>query len=302
MENIAAQMVILFLLVIVGFVANRLGYTNAESDKKLSGLIFDFTCPALVLSSVMGETLPDSRLVLPLLGVSLATYLLLTPIAIFLPRLITHKQGDQGIYGFMMAFGNVGFIGYPIVSALFGQQAVFYASVLNFPNTFFVFVLGSALVSGGQRIHFNPRILYSPAMIASYLSILIVFMGWSHVPQVISQPLHLLGGITVPAALLIVGSQMAQMPLRKMAGNLRIYLTAALRLLVLPLLLFALFPLVGVDRTVVNINTVVIAMPVATYGTIMCLKYNRDMSIITQGTFITNLLSVFTIPLITVLF
>ena len=55
-------------LVIVGFVANRLGYTNAESDKKLSGLIFDFTCPALVLSSVMGETLPDSRLVLPLLG------------------------------------------------------------------------------------------------------------------------------------------------------------------------------------------------------------------------------------------
>jgi predicted permease len=118
MENIAAQMVILFLLVIVGFVANRLGYTNAESDKKLSGLIFDFTCPALVLSSVMGESLPDSRLVLPLLGVSLATYLLLTPIAIFLPRLITHKQGDQGIYGFMMAFGNVGFIGYPIVSAL----------------------------------------------------------------------------------------------------------------------------------------------------------------------------------------
>jgi predicted permease len=95
---------------------------------------------------------------------------------------------------------------------------------------------------------------------------------------------------------------MAQMPLRKMAGNLRIYLTAALRLLVLPLLLFALFTLVGVDRTVVNINTVVIAMPVATYGTIMCLKYNRDMSIITQGTFITNLLSVFTIPLITLLF
>ena len=107
----------------------------------------------------------------------------------------------------MMAFGNVGFIGYPIVSALFGQQAVFYASVPQFSQHLFVFVLGSALVSGGQRIHFNPRILYSPAMIASYLSISSCLWAGVMCRRLSVSRCTLLGGITVPAALLIVGSQ-----------------------------------------------------------------------------------------------
>ena len=58
----------------------------------------------------------------------------------------------------------------------------------------------------------------------------------------------------------------------------------------------------GFDSYVVNINTVVIAMPVATYGTILCLKYNRDTTLITEVTLITTLLSMLTIPLLTMLF
>ena len=53
---------------------------------------------------------------------------------------------------------------------------------------------------------------------------------------------------------------------------------------------------------VVNINTVVIAMPVATYGTILCLKYNRDTSLMAEVTFITTLLSMITIPLLVMMF
>ena len=303
MERIVMQMVILFVLVIAGFIANKCGYMGAESDRKLSGLILNFTCPALVLSSVMGDRLPDSQLVMPLLAVGFITYIVLTPVAFYLPRLITHKTDEQGIIGFMTMFGNVGFMGYPIVSALFGPEAVFYASVLNFPNTFFVFAIGSMLVSGDSNgLRFNWRILVSPAMIASYLSIAVVMLGLTEIPIVISEPLRLLGNITVPAALMIIGSQMAQMPASKMLGEPRIYATAAIRLIAVPVVLFFLFSALKFEQTVVNINTVIIGMPVATYGTILCLKYNRDMTLITQGTFITNLLSIASIPLIAMLF
>lgn len=288
----------LFALVLVGFIANRLHYTTPYSDRKLSGLIIDFTCPALVLSSVMGDRLPDRELVLPLLAVGFLTYIILTPIALFLPRAIKPKNSDKGIYGFMMIFGNVGFIGYPIVASIFGSNAIFYASVLNFPNTFFVFVLGSALISGGGKIRFNWKTLVSTPMLASYLSILIVFMGWDNIPEVISKPITLLGNITVPASLLIIGSQMAQMPLKKMVGTWRIYFSAGIKLFAAPLLLFSLFSLLDFNEEVVRINTIVIATPVAAYGTILCLKYNRDMSIITQATFLTNLLSMVTIPIV----
>lgn len=298
MQQLTTTMIGLFALVLIGFIANRLHYTTADSDKKLSGLIFDFTCPALVLSSVMGEQLPNKEYLPPLLAVGFATYIILTPIALFLPRILKPKDAEKGIYGFMMIFGNVGFIGYPIVASIFGSNAVFYASVLNFPNTFFVFVLGSALVSGGGKIKFNWKTLVSTPMLASYLSILIVLMGWDNVPEVISKPITLLGNITVPASLLIIGSQMAQMPFKKMVGTWRIYITAAIKLFVTPLFLYSIFTLLGFNEEVVRINTIVIATPVAAYGTILCLRYNRDMSIITQGTFLTNLLSVLSIPIV----
>ena len=108
----------------------------------------------------------------------------------------------------------------------------------------------------------------------------------------------MLGNITVPAALLIIGSSMSQLSLRTMLGNRTVYLTTLFRLALLPLAVHYLTSAIGFSSYVVSINTVVIAMPVATYGTILCLKYGRDTTMITEVTFITTLLSMLTIPLL----
>ena len=141
----------------------------------------------------MGDTLPDKKLILPLLVVGFATYVVLIGLAFLLPRYLPVKLSDRGIYSFMLAFGNVGFIGYPIVASIFGASAVFYASILNFPSTLLIFVFGTLFISGGQgKMHFDWRTLYCPAMIASYLSILIVVTGWVP-PRVISTPVCSVG-------------------------------------------------------------------------------------------------------------
>ena len=118
----------------------------------------------------------------------------------------------------------------------------------------------------------------------------------------ISGSLTMLGNITVPAALLIIGSSMSQLPIRSLLGNTTVYLTTALRLALLPLAVYYLTSLMGFSPMVVNINTVVIAMPVATYGTILCLKYGKDTTLMAEVTFITTLLSMISIPLLTMLF
>lgn len=127
----------------------------------------------------------------------------------------------------------------------------------NFPSTLLIFVFGTLFISGGQgKMRFDWRTLYCPAMIASYLSILIVVTGWVP-PRVISTPFVLLGNVTVPAALLIIGSSIA------------------------------------------NINVVLAAMPVASYGTLFCIQYQKGGGIMAEGTFLTTLLSVLSIPLLT---
>ena len=297
-------MMTLFAIVIVGYVAGRLGYMGGEFDKKLSSLVINFTCPALILASAMTGELPDRRLILPLLGISTLTYILLTGVAFLLPRFLTKKKDDEGIVGFALMFGNVGFMGYPVVASIFGQQAVFYAAVLNVVNTFAVFTIGTILIVGdlndGHR--FQKKVLYSTPMLSAYLAMLIVAFGIDDIPSIISQPLTMIGNITVPAALLIIGSSMSQLSVRSMLGNMTVYTTTVFRLLLIPIGLYYLCSAMGFGSYVVNINTLVVAMPVATYGTILCLKYNRDTTLITETTLITTLLSMLTIPLLTILF
>ena len=292
-------MLILLAIVIVGYVAGKLKYMGSDFDRRLSNIIIDITCPALILSSTMGGKLPDRSLILPLLGISLLTYVLLAIAAWTLPRWLTKKSEDRGTVGFALMFGNVGFIGYPIVGAIFGHEAVFYAAILNVVNTLSVFTAGVMLVNGErQRMAFQSKILVSTPMISAYLAILIVARGIDNIPSVISQPITMIGGITVPGALLIIGSSMSRLSWRMMLGSGVVYVTTAFRLLILPLLLYVIFRAMGFDSLVVNINTLVIAMPVATYGTILCLRYGRDTALITEITFISTLLSVLTIPLV----
>ena len=108
--------------------------------------------------------------------------------------------------------------------------------------------------------------------------------------------------MTVPSALLIIGSSMAQIPVRRMLGNAGIYLMSAFRLVLMPLLILWVSRLCYVDEQIADINMVLAAMPVASYGTLFCIQYHRGEAVMAQGTFITTLLSVLTIPLITMLF
>ena len=301
MQNLEV-MVVLFIIVILGYVACKLGYMGDKFDKKLSSIVVDITCPLLVLSSVMGDELPDRTLILPLLGIGFLTYILLLVFGFWVPRLITKNHDDQGMIGFALMFANVGFIGYPIVSSIFGPHAVFYAALLNMPNTFFIFTAGVMLIKGEYSLkQFNPKVLVSPAMLGAFLAAIIVALG-IHTPDIIARPVTMVGNITVPAALMIIGSSMAKLPIREIIGSPKVYITALLRLTIVPLSIYFLFKACGVSDLVNNINTVVIAMPVASFGTMFCLKYGRNPSLITETTFITTLGSIITIPLITLLF
>ena len=297
-------MITLFVIVVVGYAAGKMNYMGGEFDRKLSSLVINWTCPALILSSAMTGDLPDRRYILPLLGISAFTYVVLTIAAWALSRVLTRKIDERGVVAFALVFGNVGFMGYPVVASIFGNQAVFYAAVLNVVNTFAVFTIGTVMITGGEgpnRQRFNKKVLYSTPMLSAYLSMLIVALGIDDIPGYVSQPLTMIGNITVPAALLIIGSSMSQLPLRALMGNVTVYATTLFRLALLPVGVHFLCLALGFDPYVTSINTVVIAMPVATYGTILCLKYNRDTTLIAELTFITTLLSMITIPLLVLL-
>lgn len=301
MENVEI-IVILFTIVVLGYALCKLGYMGDKFDQKLSSIVIDVTCPALILSSVMGAELPDRSLILPLLGIGFLTYILLLVYGFWVPRFVSKSRDEQGMIGFALMFANVGFIGYPIVSAIFGPKAVFYAALLNIPNTFFIFTAGVMLVKGEHNMKsLSAKVLFSPAMIAAFVAALMVAFG-VRTPDIIARPVTMVGNITIPAALMVIGSSMARLPLKEIIGSPKVYVASLLRLVVVPLSVYFLFRFCGVSDVINNINTVIIAMPVASYGTMFCMKYGRNPSLMTEMTFITTLGSILTIPLITLLF
>ncbi len=153
-------------------------------------------------------------------------------------------------------------------------------------------------VRNSLKRKFEKKVLYSTPMLSAYLSMVIVALGIDNIPEAISKPLTMIGNITVPGALMIIGSTMAQLSGRAMLGNVTVYATSVFRLVLIPLAFYWLFTWMGYDPYVVNINTVIIAMPVATYGTILCLINNRDTTLMTELTFTTTIISMVTIPLL----
>lgn len=297
-QVIATTMCSLIIIVIAGFVSHKRGIINEEFERKLSGFVIKVTCPALLISSTMGDKMPDREHIPMLLLVSLLTYVILIPLAYVQPVLMRVKRDLRGMYSFMLTYSNVGFIGYPVVASIFGSDAVFYACILNVFNTITVFIWGVMFISGENlKDGFRFRLFISPAMIATYISVIIVVLNL-HTPKAIAMPLSILGNMTVPSSLIVIGAALAEIPTRKMVGTPHIFMMCFLKLLVLPLLVYYAMIMIGIDTRISSINMILIAMPVASFGTMFCMQMGKDETTMSQGTFWTTLLSVVSIPLL----
>ena len=300
-QVIATTMCSLFIIVIAGFFSHKRGIINEEFERKLSGFVIKVTCPALIISSTMGDKMPDREHIPMLLLVSLLTYVILIPLAYIQPVLMRVRRDLRGMYSFMLTYSNVGFIGYPVVASIFGSDAVFYACILNVFNTITVFIWGVMFISGESlKDGFRFCLFVSPAMIATYISVIIVILNL-HTPKAIAMPLSILGNMTVPSSLIVIGAALAEIPTRKMVGTPHIFIMCFLKLLVLPLLVYYAMIFIGVDTRISSINMILIAMPVASFGTMFCMQMGKDETTMSQGTFWTTLLSVVSIPLLAML-
>jgi len=304
------KMVELFLIVIVGYVASKCGVLGKDARKMLSSLVLNVTLPAMILNSVLGqESLPNAATIGGLILVAFASYVILFAMAYLVTWLLRVKPDDRGIYRFMMSFGNVGFIGYPVTQAIFGDSAVFYTSVFNMPFNVFVYSAGVMFLQqssaqqgdGSQpKKKITIKTFLTPCMITSVIAIILALVQIK-TPTVINETIEIVAAITTPAALMIIGSSLADLPLKEMFSNVRIYLFSLCRLLVLPLVTYVIFGLFVQDELLLGVAVLMASMPVATNGTMLCLECGTDERLMAQGTFITTLLSIVTIPLIATL-
>lgn len=295
------QMGVLFILVVIGFTCHKLKIMNDTFDRSLSVLIINVTAPCIILSSVMGETLPERSEILPVLLLGTATLVLMLILGYIFAKLLHSEM--EGIYRFMFAFGNINFIGIPVATSLFGNYAIFYISVLTIPFNLLLFLLGQIFIascnpnSANTKISFNWRMVFSPALCSTYIVIALVYFQ-IHTPKIVGEAFTLVGYMTIPASLMVIGSTLANIRVLEMFGNWRIYVMSILKLLVIPGIIYGIYSVSPFDKRYTDVLVILSAMPVASYGTMICLKENIDPKTMAQGTFMSTLLSIVSIPVL----
>lgn len=306
----ALQMLILFTLVLLGAIARKTHLMNDDFDALLSRLVMTITLPGMILNSVLSNTnLPTDREMFTMLGVSFVVYLCTCTLSFVIVRVFYRGVSlpAQGAHTFLIAFGNTGFIGFAVLEAIFGTDAVLYGAIFNIPFNLFMFSVGLLFISSTgttkqqhARSEQIKRILHqllSPCLISCFIAI---FLALNHITDdgYIGKTCALLGQMTVPASMLIIGSSLAKMPLRDMVNDGWSYLTAALRLIGIPLIIFFIGRLFITDPFILAVVVVLSAMPAASSGTMMCLAYGGDTRAMARDTFLTTILSLATLPFI----
>ena len=294
--NIINQVIILFLIMLVGIYARKKGILNQETDKKLSDFLLNITLPCLILSSFNYEFSQDMLVNARMIFI----YSVIVHFAlIFVSGIFSYKYkgGPKAVLRFATIFSNCGFMGYPVLEGLFGKLGVFYGSIFNIPFNLFMLSYGTMLYTGKRDIRTLKAALKHPGIIATVLGLLMFTFSISF-PSPLTKALTSVGSMTTPLSMIIVGSMLAEIKFKEIFSGFLVYYASFVRLIIAPLVTIIILKLLHADRLLFQISVTIETMPVAVIATVLAEKYGADTKLASRCIFISTLISMITIPII----
>ncbi|WP_343348454.1 AEC family transporter [Terrisporobacter petrolearius] len=293
---IVNQMLVLFIVMIIGYITNKKNILDVNVNKKISSLLLNITAPALILSSVVNrDKAGDPKLVLDIAVLAIILYAILPFLGIFLARILKVPKEDENLYQFMTIFSNVGFVGFPVIESIFGSEAVFFAAIINLVFNVFCYSYGIYLISESNKLSFDIKTLINPGIIVSIIAI-IIYITNIEVPLVIKETTSLIGGITTPLAMMLIGSSLGEIPIKEVFLEKRLYPYTFIKQIIMPIIFFSILKPFVTNELILGIIIIVSAMPVATITIMFCNEYEGNINLASKTIFITTLCSVVTIP------
>lgn len=291
------QVLILFIIMLLGYVAGKAGVIDPTASKKLSGVMLYVTSPMLVLKSFF-ITFTTERLinVFWMMGMALFMYLL----SIWLSRLIYGRFSEEAapILRFSAVFSNCGYMGLPIMYALYGDDGVFYGSFYIVAFNIILWTYGYVMFGGrGTKREIVAKVFANPCIVAVYVG-MIIFIFHIPIPEPVESAVTIVGDMTMPISMLIIGAVISSAKLKDIFSDWRVYLSSFVRLILMPLIALALTRIPGIPPTPAAVLITALAMPVGANTTVFAEMFDKDAVFASKCVSVSTLLSIITIPAI----
>ncbi len=298
----------LFLLIGAGYGVVRCGALPASASSAFSSLLMNVTLPATILTSLVrpydAAFIRDGVLTAVLGAILILGYGLFCIPAL---RVFRVPEGRKGVWILCCAFCNNGFMGFPITLALFGEEGLALAVFLAIPFNLLLYTVGPRLVCLDLQSSKNPHsfswrdILFTTANLATLLGILLYSLRIP-IPAVLASPLSYLSDITTPLSMIVIGMNLVGQHLSDILRDRDVLSASFLRLLILPILTWILLGLLPISNSlVVGVIIIIMSMPCAAVTSILAESYGGNTEFSSKSVFLSSLLCLITIPLISLL-
>lgn len=305
------QIIVMFIIMIIGFICYKVKLIDEETNKKMSNILLMLVNPLIILVSYQRDftkELFNGLLISLLLGIIthliaiLVSYVLLRKKPIFNKNNSGNegeqqKNQDVSIERFSAIYSNCAFMGIPLVNGIFGSEGVFYLTAYMTVFNILVWTHGIVMIAGKQDKKSTIKMLLSPTIFATIFGFLL-FIIQIKFPSNLLEAFTYISNINTPLAMIIAGVTIGQTNIIKAFGKLRLYYTAIIKLLIIPILLLLLYSRFPIDKTVLITSILAVSCPTAATGTLFALRFDKNALYASELFAITTIFSLGFIPLI----
>ena len=296
----------LFLMVIPGFILRKSKIGGDSLAISLTNVILYVSSPAMIINAFLREY--DSALLKNMIAVFVLSFFAHCIFALITYALLRKKHGvDVRVYRFASIFANAGYMGIPLIQMVFGGAAGIYASVYIIWFNVFTWTLGCLIYTGDKKYITLKKAIINPAVIPIIIGVGLFLGSLSrYIPSLVCDVVSSLNGTVAPLSMMLVGFRLADVNFKSALRDSRFYLALALRLIIGPILVFALMAavkLLGIELSEIVMSTVLVcaSTPTAVATTMFAEKFGGDGVLASQIVSASTILSLGTIPLVSAL-
>ncbi len=296
---VAEQVAVLAVLMAIGYLGTKKNFINESISRGMTSILTNIALPALIISSFnmtySKETLKGILLIFVFsLGVHIFNAL---AVKLFYKK---YSKGKNEVLRFGTIFPNSGFMGLPLIYELFGQEAALYGSVFMIPYHTMIWTYGESILAKEKGDSSIKKLAKTPALTAIIIGT-ILFALKIQMPYVLSKSFSMLSSLTSPLSMLILGEKIAKLSFKEIVGDKDIYYGCFVKLIVIPIISLVILNIIKAPDLLKNVVVFMQSLPTAILLVVLTQKHEGDIEFASKFTVISHMVSVLTIPLISLL-
>lgn len=294
-----SQILIIFFLIVIGYCCKKRSILNVESTKGFTKFVINISIPFAIISS-FNQSLPKSAL--KNVGLIFILTIIIYLVSIVLGQILFKKFHieTQKVMKYTTVFSNCAFMGFPILESLMGKIGILYGSVYIVVSSIFLWTYGEGLFLKNKEKKNIKNIFLNPGILSIFIGIVVFFLS-SQIPSFLSKSINILGGTTTPISMIVIGSMLADLKVNDIYKGSEIYYISFIRLVFLPVIVILILKYFHFNKDIIIVCGILTAMPAPANVAMFAEEFDSNTALASKIIFISTILSIITIPMMSFL-